>query len=899
MTTKTKSIFITGDIANDYFLVKGKRFYSDDQNQKGTHFNHHKGGAHLIYEFLNKISDARKINPDSEQLDIGFGYNESVFNILTDKNKSYVSVSQYEIEREVESEIKLELENKKEKVKVKVKALRINEFLGFGDNEKNITDLTKENVKPNSEADIFILDDAGIDFSSFINKDVWNSLLESIKTATVTKPDSLVIYKKSSDFDKNDFFDAMIKASVKKELNLLTILSINDIRKLDVKVSAGLSWEQSALDLVAGLNSNEILKYLMRSKYLVITFQSSGALFIVNNGSDNFEYTLIFDPENMEGEDEDTKQGRIIGRISFFTAAFASQINLAKKDKNYKIDTAIKAGLTAVRLFYKIGYVPTNDGVRYPFAEVANLLEKTKDFAYSSAPVPKPDVHLYGQNSKWSVLIDNYSEKKIDEKIQIKALTALAKNIVLKGEAILKNIPTGKFGFLLTIDRNEIESLRNLKKIMNTYITCDEGKKPLSIGVFGPPGAGKSFAVEEIGKGIMGDNFDLKTFNLSQFNDPDDLIGALHQVRDRVLSKKNLIVFWDEFDSQGYKWLQYLLAPMQDGVFQEGQLTHPVGKCIFVFAGATSYSLDSFGKFKSQDAQKEFILKKGPDFMSRLNGYINILGPNKRQIFNPTYTTEEDKWVDDPTDLTYPIRRAIFIIGSLRLKKTDYPFKMDWGLLNALITVDRYKHGSRSLSNLLNDIKQNNPRNLLLRSWLPSKPTLELYFKDPDSFYAGMELESEYLEMVWEVAPLIHSYWYNQLDNPTKEYNVDYSFLPVFIKESNVQAATRIPEVLKTGGFKLIRKGTEDVLSETEFNSILDNDSLLLEKMAEKEHELWMEFYTANGWIFDEIRNDYAKKHNCIKLYSELPDKEKKKDRGFIKKYPIILDMVGFGVAKE
>ena len=95
----------------------------------------------------------------------------------------------------------------------------------------------------------------------------------------------------------------------------------------------------------------------------------------------------------------------------------------------------------------------------------------TKEFAYSHASVPSPESLFGHQNLEWSILIDNYSDKKKKAGIEVKALSALAKNIVLKGPEILKNIPSGKFGNLFTIDRSEIESLRNLKKIMETYIT--------------------------------------------------------------------------------------------------------------------------------------------------------------------------------------------------------------------------------------------------------------------------------------------------------------------------------------------------------------------------------------------------------------------------------------------
>ncbi len=394
--------------------------------------------------------------------------------------------------------------------------------------------------------------------------------------------------------------------------------------------------------------------------------------------------------------------------------------------------------------------------------------------------------------------------------------------------------------------------------------------------------------------------YELLVFNLSQFNGPDDLIGALHQVRDKVLMNKTPLVFWDEFDSKNYFWLQYLLAPMQDGAFQEGQITHPVGKCIFVFAGGTSYNMSAFGRFNNTESVKDFALKKGPDFISRLNGYINILGPNRRQLYNEDYKNEEDKWKDDPADICFPIRRALFIINLLRLKDSDYPLKMDWGLLNALIKVDRYKHGSRSLANLLSDIRQNSPDNQLLRSWLPSKPTLDLYFKDTDNFLSCLVREDDYHEMIWEVAPLIHSFWMGKINDPVNQYSVEYSHLPVFIKESNVMAAKRIPEVLKAGGFKITDINSPDKIEDAEYLAAINkNNKAVLEKMSEKEHELWMEFYIENGWEHAKIRNDYDKKHDCLVRYDQLPEDQKIKDRDFVINFPEIVRKAGFAIARE
>jgi hypothetical protein len=880
MTKNSKHVYVTGDIAHDFFLYRGNRFYSDDNdlNKAGTHFEQYNGGAYLIYEMLKKISETKKGISGEDHLTVQFSYKESIFENLPDKNKSYVSLSSY--------------------VKDKKKIWRIDEFLGFGKLSNRKVNFNDYLNKWDSKPDVLIIDDAGMDFSASANMGILTDLINNTVAVKESNGQPLIICKKSGDLGSTGLFGELLKASAAMKINLMTVLSVNDIRKLDVKISSGLSWEQSASDLVSEFGNNNTLNNLLKSTYIVVTFRSSGALVVINKGGGKYEYSLIFDPEKMEGEDQG--KGMIIGCMSVFTATLAANLDLARIGNNAEIENTIKMALTAVRLFYELGYKDPSEGIIYPFKDVAERLNDAKAFNYSSAFVPERDTLLSDQDNEWSILINNYSQKKKDKEVELKSLTALAKSIVSHGPVVLKNIPAGRFGDLFTVDRNEIESLRNLKKIMETYINFDKGKKPLSIAVFGPPGAGKSFAVEQIGKGIMGDMYELICFNLSQFKDPGDIIGALHQVRDLVLKKKTPLVFWDEFDSKNYFWLQYLLAPMQDGAFQEGQVTHPVGKCIFVFAGGTSYTMNAFGCFNDPEAVKDFALKKGPDFISRINGYMNILGPNRRQVFNPGYKNEEEKWKDDPSDVYFPIRRALFIINLLRLKETDFPYKMDRGLLNALIRVDRYKHGSRSLANLLNDIVQNNSRNILLRSWLPSKPMLELYFKDADNFISCLSGEEDFLEMAWEIAPLIHNFGLGNINDPLNQYSVEYSLLPVFIKESNVMRVRRIPEVLRSGGFRIISINGNDKIEGDDYLSIINSDNkALLEKMSKREHELWMAFYTENGWEYSENRNDYEKKHNCLIGYDQLTEGQKKKDRDFVSNFFSIVEKAGFGIARD
>lgn len=385
----------------------------------------------------------------------------------------------------------------------------------------------------------------------------------------------------------------------------------------------------------------------------------------------------------------------------------------------------------------------------------------------------------------------------------------------------------------------------------------------------------------------------LLEFNLSQFAGPDELIGAFHQVRDEALRGLTPFVFWDEFDSKEYMWLQYLLAPMQDGAFREGQISHPIGKCVFVFAGGTSFTMENFGPTNSNSEEfRKFKLLKGPDFVSRLSGYLNVLGPNRRQKYDTRSGTWENE--NNPFDTCFPIRRALLIRAVLGFSK-DAQMEIDRGLLNALLEVGQYKHGARSLETILM-LSKGQRKEGLKRSYLPPKEQIYLHL-DYDEFLSLVNRDLPFKMNSEVLAPAVHECYRSSCKSrgETVKYDCDFSDLPDDIKASNIAAAARIPEVLSSAGLLIVPENHPETLSRSRLNKIIEDN---IEVLAEAEHDGWMEQKYRDGWVYGFPRNDAMKIHDALISYKDLSENNKTKDRDAVRNYPGIVKMAGFKICR-
>jgi hypothetical protein len=864
-----QTVLVTGDVIQDHQIYLGGRFVPDASEKTGTQESTTEGGAALLHDILDKVCKIRSGNQTPQNcFNVQFGLRKEVFQNLLSSMHGYSLWKPFSL-------------NKKEKDGRGPKVWRMAEpLLGYG-SRGNSSFFYKNFVEqPAGDPSVVVIDDAGQGFRDYSQKDAWPQAISQGSAKTL----EWVVLKMARPLGQGDLWRHL---STKFKDKLVMVVSIEDIRREAVRVSRGISWERTALDLVQELWYNPAIKSLLECRHLIVHFGTEGALHAENTGTETV-FSLTFDPTHLEQESYEKDDGQVIGLMVCFTSGIVDR--LIQPDHPSPIASGIWAGLSASRTLHHAGYGDiASDKPGFPMAAVVKeIIKPSPGLPVIKLPNPGRKEHdeLFLKN--WTIMTAFFEGIQKNPR----PLFGIGRRVAIEGPKALSKIPCARFGKLFTVDRKEIESLRGIRTMIKEYVERDKGKKPLSIAVFGPPGAGKSFGIEEIARGILGEKAPFLTFNLSQFRNAEELIGAFHQVRDKVLEGTTPVVFWDEFDSEKYKWLQYLLAPMQDGKFLDGQINHPIGKSVFVFAGGTSYDMENFGPKQSDEAEWEaFKLKKGPDFISRLSGYLNVLGPNKRQRF--VLKGGKGSWVDDESDICYPIRRAILLRALLGIKD-DKLLEIDHGILSAIIETKRFLHGARSMEKIVSQLKMPNTE-VIRRSDIPSEEILSMH-ADPQDFAAIVNRNLKYQTRASDLAPFIHDF-YRQLGIKegwiTPANNRDYEDLPDDIKEDNRAAAARLPNILDLVGLYVVPLDSGATMPLEKIEEIIEAN---IELLAEAEHNYWMDHKLKNGWTLADKRDDAKKQHNCLRPYMELDEKEKKKDRNSVRMFPEILKQAKYKI---
>jgi len=321
--------------------------------------------------------------------------------------------------------------------------------------------------------------------------------------------------------------------------------------------------------------------------------------------------------------------------------------------------------------------------------------------------------------------------------------------------SMLGILPVFETGRLHTSDRRDAQSYRDLRERLLGYRWSKE-KKPLNLLVLGGPGSGKSFAVQEIIKGVYKGEEEIAflEYNVASFGgDRTAMTSAFLEIQDVALKGKLPIAFWDEYDTSigndKLAWLASFLGPMQDGQFLIGQTSRSLPKCIFVFAGSIfsrfdemrtvdalvdspdSFELASGYKISKKTPPepneksppiyeivdqrtgaeedfhdttlpvniKEWKGAKGRDFKSRITGVLDIASVDRAEKSERHFSLQEDEdaWL---------FRRAcslrtMFEIHAGHLLNDDRELQISNDTLFSLLTTQRFSHGQRSVESLV------------------------------------------------------------------------------------------------------------------------------------------------------------------------------------------------------
>ena len=594
---------------------------------------------------------------------------------------------------------------------------RVSEFRGYAGPEPGHEVGYHAIVDDNPRTRVAVLDDAGNGFRD--HRVSWPRALADPSLPT-GEASPLFIWKMYRPLAQGELWAESIERFADR---ILVIVSAADLRRSGVPVTRRRSWERTATELVSHLSRHPDLVELRRAAHLIVRFGLEGALHCRGDGQGGTNSTLYYDAALMEDELQEHHAGDMTGLTSAFVAGLVKQV---WANGFASLNDAIPYALRCARRLALDGFERVGDRLFYP---TRALFERVDGERSAESPVCDISVPIEyaeaepGTLPPWRILDDKCGGRSSG--LAPGNEDRIAMEYVKTGRAKgLKGVPAARFGKLTTVDRREIESYSNIRNLIQEYLSTETVKRPLCIGVFGPPGAGKSFGVVQCAESIAPGRITKCEFNVAQFRSIDDLIHALHRTRDVVLRGSTPLVFFDEFDSgidgRELGWLKYFIGPMQDGVFLDRGTEHPIGRAIFVFAGGTcSRYQDFYGRAHQANAGPAIRAAKLPDFISRLRGYIDITGPNP---------TAEDTGA-------FVLRRAVLLRSILKRSAhqvfRDHFAMVDDGVLRALLGVGDYRHGVRSMEAII-DMSILADRHSFRRSALPSDDQLALHVDSED-----------------------------------------------------------------------------------------------------------------------------------------------------------------------
>jgi hypothetical protein len=701
--------------------------------------------------------------------------------------------------------------------------------------------------------------------------------------------DAMIVYKMSGQIEGNEVLKALLTLEGHNPEKLIIVLSADQLRgEREVSISRSVSWEATATDLAFYLIQSSTLSPLFHSAHLIVLFGYEGAFYYQNKLGNRL--SLFFDPGLLERQFRNEFPGEVNGQEAVFTGVIADYFVRTPLEQA-SLDEVIRKGLWSMREWLKAGYVLESGRLSYPYPVIAGQEQVSRN-PFCEIAMPYPPSLFEPDPRYWTIL-----DQKVGNTRRL-----VAENIVQAGyDPLLEQVPEIRFGKILrAMDRSEIERLSGIWKLISEYMSHPNPGRPLSLAVFGSPGSGKSFSINQIAEQIDSRRIYKMVFNLSQFRQYEELVAAFHKIRNINLTGKIPLVFFDEFDADGLKWLKFFLAPMQDGEFMDGGTTFNLGASIFVFAGGTCASFESFSAGKTGDEEHSRQVKL-PDFVSRLRGFINIKGPNPvdDRYFHDYLRGEQVLWKDE----NYIIRRAKLIRSLLERSSharglfgpDGKTLQIDPGVLRALLLVPEYKHGIRSIESIL-EMSRLAGKDYFDKAALPPLDQLALhvdnevfeYLLEKERFLLPAEHPLDFIarenDVVRNIAKDIHEQYLRNCRIRGRRLRVAEQFADLDQEDylSNIHAAREIPEKLKS-----IRVGIREACGSGKFPVLSVEEA---GKLSRWEHQRW---YRERAW---SGARETKPSHPFLTTWQDLPEEIQQIDYESVFALPFILEKNGLAM---
>jgi RyR domain len=790
---------------------------------------------------------------------------------------------------------------------------RINRFLGYHSppEESQPLEIEGDTSSPN----VLVLDDVGRGFRH--KQALWPQALHEGGS-----PQSIVI-KAHAQLLEGPLWKKLLRDHA-DQITVVTSVAALRAYPRQATISKALSWDQTIEEIAVEFECGPSAQDLGRCRRVIVHFDDAGAAIftrcplkwdeesasgLATSGESNarllegvrFE-RFLYHPVELEGSWKSSLPGDSFGASAIMTAAV---VRHELRPHDYPIIVAMKRALVAMRANHEIGGGSGGFSVRAPNKRIEQIFHSLDDNDSKERTGLEPYCAAFPHEFLSDPVMKEQPATKSDLLQDLTGagyeyVAAKATEIVMRGwEKPLELAPKAKYGNYITVDRDEIQRINEVRQMIERYRNNAAQQEPLAIAVFGPPGSGKSFAIRELAKEVF--EHKIRQFNLTQIREIEQLHEKFHQVRTASVLGEIPLVFWDEFDTGKLTWLKYFLAPIQDGEFETSSGTYPFGKSIFIFAGGTSHSFEHFNRERRGQEEQEFRDVKGPDFVSRLSGYIDIKGPNpiKRDSdeldsSDRSMSKRHSKDPDPRNDVAHLIRRAVLLRSLLErfqpnvIDERSKEPRISPGLIGAFLRVKKYVHGARSLEAVVRMSTLNDGH--LGPSGLPAKPLLQLHVS-PD-FMSLIEPGEVVAPVIEALAETLHDAWYQehkkqnwrcgpQRNEEAREHPLMRPFkdLPEPEKERNRLTARVTHAKLLDVGFRIVRQSNDmgdnrngqGYVSRHEYNKQLPH-------LREIEHDIWLRNHLLKGFDRAPRTNEDLLLHRDVTVFEKVPQEDQAYD---------------------